>query len=398
MRNIEKRILMYQDFEILSFEIDFEKEAIRIIKKLAHFDKAPKIILECNDSEMMSIALQRFIGRRYIPNSRTDYQEILEATGFSSGFELSFQAHGLAIFDHFWYKREGEELHYKDINFFTNKWDDSFAKAVLAQDYKALRNCDLNVPDLTTSGWGIKGWIYEVDGPKLFKLGINKDHSEEAIGEVLASRIAKRLFNEGEVLQYELRKVGDRYASVSPVIVNADEDLVPLAEYIDGKTHMLYLNINRDKDLAKEFYESIKNSNIPGLYEFFVKVACFRDLCFVSDLHFDNISLITNNKTERIRIAPLYDFGSSFGCSRTGQSFLANSNKSTALLVYYLFSSLNPDWDYTWYDPNKLIGVEDEIKEFLSKSDFYTPELIDVILQVYKTQKEDLDNMAKSNS
>ena len=67
-------------------------------------------------------------------------------------------------------------------------------------------------------------------------------------------------------------------------------------------------------------------------------------------------------------------------------------------MIYYLFSNLDPNWDYSWYDPAKLIGVEEEIKETLSKSSFYTPEIIDCIIQVYNHQKEALDQTASMSA
>ena len=397
MKTRETFVLMYKNFEVLSFEVDYVEERAKIIKILEHIDKAPWGEKDSNEFELHQTPLRRFIAKRTIPKTRTGYEEIIKATGFRNGFELSFQGHGLSLSNHFWYKREGENLRYEDINFFTNKWDDSFAKAVLAQDYETLKHCDLNVPDIVTAGWGVKGWIYEESGPKLYKLGINKDHSEEALGEVLASKIAKQLFNDGEVLEYELRKVGDRYASVSPVMIGIDEDLAPLSNFVDHRIYTIYRQKNIDKELAKKFYEAIKSAPFPGLFDFFVKIACVRDLCFVSDLHFENISLIRNSKTGEVRIAPLYDLGGAFGSSRSGQNILSKIDKSTFILVYYLFSDLDPDWDYSWYNPDKLIGFEDEIRKVLSKSAFYTPEIIDCIVQVYKHQKEVLDERAKNS-
>ena len=395
MKNKEKIILMYEDDEVLSFEVDYEKERATILEKLEHFDKAPNGVKDIDVHS--NTAFMKFINSRSIAPQRYDYKEILEATNSKSYFDLSFKGHGLSLTNNYWYKREGENLSYKDINFFNNKWDDSFAKAVINHDYEALKNCDLNVPDIMTSGWGCKGWICTDEGPKLYKLGINKDHSEEALTEVLSSRLANRIFKEGECLKYELEKVGNQYASVSPLITNIDEELVPLSDYVNGEIYLLYRNKNYDKKLGDEFFNRIKNSEITGLYEFFVKVACLRDLCFVNDLHFDNISLIKNRKTGEIRLAPLYDLGSSFGSSRTGQSLIASPTKATLIMVYYVFSGLDPNWDYSWYDPDKLIGFEDEIRETLSKSDFYNEALINTIIEVYHHQKEVLDEMARKS-
>lgn len=397
MKNKEELILMYKDYEVLSFCVDYEKEDVHVLEKLNYFEKAPRRVVEHADDEHIDIALLNFINQRIIPETRPGYQKILESTGYRSGFELSFARHGLSLSNHYWYKREGDNLCYKEINFFTNKWDDSFAKAVLNRDYEALKQCDLNVPDIVTSGWGTKGWIYEEDRPKLYKLGIHDNHSEEALGEVLAASLAHRIFKDDEVLKYELRKVGNRYASVAPLMINIDEELIPLSFFINGQTEAYYRNRNINKELATKFFEAIKQSEIPGLYEFFVKLACLRDLAFVSDLHFNNISIIKNEKTGQIRIAPIYDLGGAFGSTNTGKNIIANPNQSTLFLIYYLFSDLDPNWDYSWYNPDSLIGFEDEIRKTLSKSDFYTPELIEMIVNVYQKQKETLDKIAKVN-
>lgn len=397
MKDKERLILMYKDFEVLSFDVDYVNEKVHFLEKLAHYDKVPFFIAKLSEDKDMNVALYRFLNRRCIPVTRTGYKEILEATGAKSGFVLSFQGHGLSLSSHYWYKREGENLRYEDINFFTNKWDDTFGRACINQDYKALKNCDLNVPDIMTAGWGQKGWVYEEDGPKLYKLGINENHSEEALGEVLASNFARRIFNEGEALKYELRKVGDRYASVSPVMINIDEDLIPLSEYLSGEIHVLYRQKSINKELIKDFLEAVKKSEIPGLYEFFIKISCLKDLCFVSDLHFDNISLIKNEKTGQIRIAPIYDLGGAFGSSRSGQSLISNPNKATLIMIYYMYSDLEPDWDYSWYDSDKLIGYEEEIIETLSKSSFYTPDLLECVIEVYRHQKSVIDEYKRGH-
>lgn len=386
MMDKEKLILMYQDFEVLVFEVDYNNKKIRIIKELEHFDKAPYGV---KNNEMR---LARFFISRGIAPQRNDYKQILKATNCKDEFVLSFKGHGLSLANHYWFKREGEDLKYDDINFFNNKWDDSFGRAVLNEDYEALKTCDLNVPDIVTPGWGVKGWIYD-NGPKLYKLGIDKDHSEEAICEVLASRLAKRMFKEGEYLPYELKMINGKYASVCSPLITTDEELIPLSIVLPYDLYGIYKNKIYNKDKEKEFFDRIASLDFPGLYEFFVKVSCFRSLVFVSDLHFDNLSAIRNIKTNKVRTAPIYDLGGAFGSTKTGRGFIATANKATLFIVYFLFGNPNPDWDYSWYDPNKLIGFEDEIKEYLSKSEFYTPDLIQCVIDIYHQQKKALDEV-----
>ena len=381
---------MYKDYEVLSFTIDFDESFIEVVDKLERFDLAPYGMNEKEGN--INGGLARFFKARVISSNRFDYDLILKNTGCKNSLELSFKGHGLSLTNHYWFKKEDEDLRYEDINFFTNKWDDSFAKAVLNGDYESLNKCDLNVPDIVTPGWAIKGWIYD-NGPKLIKLSIHEGHYEEPIAEVLASRLANRLFKKGEALEYELIQIGDKYASKSPCMLKVDEDLVPLSQVLPRDLYRLYMYKNNKKEYTKLFFKELKEKYPPEFHQLFVKLAVLRSLCFVSDLHFDNISVIRNTKTGEIRPAPIYDLGGSFGSSRTGKEILSKVNQGTYFIVYYIFSCLDSNWDYSWCDPSNLEGFENEIREYLSKSDFYTPELIDKIVDVYLFQKETLEEI-----
>lgn len=389
MAGNEKLTLMYRDFPVLSFEVDYAHQGIRLIEKLEHFDKAPYGV----GRENAGIKLRRFFQARAISSHRHDYDRIMKATHCENAFELSFQGHGLSLANHYWFQREGEHLKYDDINFFTNRWDDSFGRAIRNGDYEALGACSLNVPDIVTPGWGIKAWIYD-NGPKLYKFGIDEGHPEEAIGEALASRLAKRLFPDKESLEYGLENINGRYASVCAPIITIDEELVPLANVLPFDWYLVFKERNTNKKQDNEFFDNIKGAGLPGLYEFFVKVSCFRSLAFVSDLHFDNLSMIRDMKTNALRPAPIYDFGGAFGSSKSGREMIAKANKGTFLLIYFLFCGLDPHWDYSWYDPTKLVGFEDEIKDYLGKSEFYSPDIIQCVIEVFRHQKKSLNEVA----
>ena len=391
----ERYILMHRNDEILSFFVSFD-DGLRceIIEKRSGFDKSTFCVDKEISMEKLNSLLSSFLTSRAIPMTRWDYEEILKNTGAKNVYELSFKGHGLSLSNHYWYQKEGESLKYEDINFFTNKWDDSFARCVLKGDYESLKNVSLNVPDLVTPGWGVKGWLCKEDGPHLYKIGIAKDHYEEPVAEVLASRFAKRLFNKNEVVDYQLKEIYGKYASASKVIIGIDEELVPLSDILSWRTHELYRARNNDHDVTKAFFRELDQCDVPGLKEFFVKISCFRSLCFVNDLHFDNLSVIRNINTGEMRLAPLLDLGSSFGSSERARNMLSKANKATYMIVYFIYSDLDPDWDYSWYKPELLDGFENEIKEYLSKSDFYTDELIDNIIDVYHHQKDALNTIA----
>ena len=134
MKDKEKLILMYKDLEVLSFEVDYFNESVTLLERLEHFDLAPYGTCS-EDDKQVSRNLTQFFRRRQINIQRRDSKKIFEATNSRNGFELSFKAHGLSLTNHYWFKREGESLSYENINFFSNIWDDSFARAVLNEDY-----------------------------------------------------------------------------------------------------------------------------------------------------------------------------------------------------------------------------------------------------------------------
>lgn len=383
---------MYKNYEVLSFSIDFRSYKTTLIRKLEHFDKAP-YGFDKDDGDKIGLKIGWFFKKLSIPETRSGYKKIMEATHSRNGMDLLFKGHGLSLSNHYWFKKENENLSYDDINFFTNKWDDSFARAVLKKDYEALSHVDLNVPDITTAGWGVKGWIYDEEkGPRLYKLGIN--HNEECLGEVLASRLAKRLLSDEEVLTYDLEKINGEYASSCSPMIGVDEDLVSLGNVLPNDLYALYHLNHHDKNIKREFFKKLQEYGYYDYYLFFVKLECLRSICFVNDLHFGNISIIKNMSSGETRIAPIYDLGGSFGSGKTAREYLINPNKGTLLLIYFIYSNLNPDWDYSWYNKDNLLGFEDEIKEILSKSEFYKPEIIDFVIDIYHQQKLSLDKLA----
>ncbi len=386
-------LFMRKDEEILRFSVDFKRRDVKILEKKEGYFKGLGLYGMGKDEDTDAALFSKFFARRCIPMMRHGYEEILKATGCKDTFELSFQGHGLSLSNHYWFQEEGEHLSYKDINFFENRWDDAFGRALLYEDYETLSKCSYEVPDIVTPGWAMKGWVYE-DGPKLCKLGIAPGRNEESLGEYLASRLAQRLFPKGEVLEYGLKQWGDRYLSVSSPIVGMEEELVPLSDVVPSDLYAMYRERGTDKETMRKFYESLSALGMPEVESLFHKVACLRSLAFVSDLHFDNLGILYNPEKKTLKAAPFFDLAGAFGGGKRGRDFLQELSPATLMIVFFIFGGLEPSWDYSWYDPKRLEGFEEEIRDTLSKSPFYTPVLLDNIIAVYLRQKASLDNIA----
>ena len=88
---------MYQDYEVLSFEVDYDNETFKLINKLEHFDKAPYSFSDGDDD--IDKKISRFFNTRTIPEQRIDYHKIMEMTGCKNSFVLSFK-YTVSIFVH----------------------------------------------------------------------------------------------------------------------------------------------------------------------------------------------------------------------------------------------------------------------------------------------------------
>ena len=75
-------------------------------------------------------------------------------------------------------------------------------------------------------------------------------------------------------------------------------------------------------------------------------------------------------KTMKLRTAPLFDRGRSFGSfgktndkgSFSAAEYALRSPAGIYMLLLMHSSLMKPEWDYSWYDPKRLEGFEDDIE------------------------------------
>ena len=124
-----KRTLLFENQELLDFEVDFSTSEIRVLD-------AP----DADDSLLCSLGFggpdrDAFVADsirvRRMSERREDAKQILGAFGVRSALELAFRGRGLSLADKLWYRAPGATERWEDINFFDNDWDASFCEAVL---------------------------------------------------------------------------------------------------------------------------------------------------------------------------------------------------------------------------------------------------------------------------
>ena len=106
--------------------------------------------------------------------------------------ELLDKCYGLSLSDQYWILPKGERIAWEAINFF---FDHSFSEDVgnlLFWSWQCIYEYESCISDNTSDGQLMKKWKI-ADGKRILMKGSSKPYYQEALCEVIASRIASRL-------------------------------------------------------------------------------------------------------------------------------------------------------------------------------------------------------------
>lgn len=392
--------LMNADYEVLQFEAGRTYNDIRFIKALEGINAAPIYF----DKRAPGAGLANFISTRMISTGRHDAKDILSALGMESPLELSLRAYGLSLTDCYWYRPQGCTLKWKDVSCFGRKWDTRFGEAILSRDYDLLKKADPLTPDCTLGGITTKAWLQKNGRPVMLKA----ENCEDAFitrAELLSAQLAKRLLDENDRVDYRQEQFAGRRFIACDCMISDNEEFVPAQQLISllgwKNGYDTFKQISKDSKLLKEFTDKAVSLGVSGTAAYFAKIAIVFNLSLGGDSHFMNFGFIRDLDTLKLRTAPLFDRGRSFGsfgepiengCISVKKYAL--TTPKTLFLIMLLFSTIcRPEWDYSWFEPKRLEGFTQEIADTLSGCEEATDEFIKLLQQAFEYQ---LDYVCKA--
>lgn len=119
---MEKYIFMNQDKEVLKFEFDKDLNVITKIDEIYNLDYAPLNIKNISRQKVL-IELNNWFNDRGLPVYRDNAKEILEIFSINSVKELINRDYALSVSDQYWFKPEGTDIQWSDINYFDKNYD-----------------------------------------------------------------------------------------------------------------------------------------------------------------------------------------------------------------------------------------------------------------------------------
>lgn len=395
---------MNAEHEVLEFETD-DRSNVNIVRILDEFDYSPlHFCRHAQNMEALNCDLSNFIRCRTINSARNDANNIFAAAGVIDHIALSLRSLGLSLTDHYWYRPSGSEIKWKDVGCFDREYDTSFGEAILRRDYEALAKADPYTPDCTLGGISRKAWI-RIDGsPLLLKSEAGTSKFIEQ-SELLSARLTERLLEKSDYVAYaRCEYAGESYIACRGM-VGSGEEFIPASDILTlmGNRHgESFKYISKDKDLLDRFTAALKEAGIENISAYYAKLAAVFNLSLAGDCHLNNFGFIRDLTTMKLKAAPLFDRGRSFGSfgepienGRYSCAEYAIESTATVFIMMLFHSTLiHNDWDFSWYDPKKLDGFEDDIDNMLSVCEDIPKQYIEMLKAAFQYQLDYLNKAA----
>lgn len=249
---------------------------------------------------------------RAIPDSRKGIRQVLNRLSEETSQSLMLSSYGLSLTDHYWIQPVGQELYWKDLNFYENDFTDELGDILTDSEQErsgAARISRLS-PSVSVNGDMKKKWVIRDSGRYLLKVNPNY-HSQQAVNEVIAGKLHERLGWKNYV-SYDMGTIhisGREYqCSLSPMFTSVETEFVSayqiLADYkVPNEVSLYEALIRQAVSLGAEAKE----------VRAFLEYMILTDFILTNtDRHLNNFGFIYDPKQQRLAgMAPLFDTGNS---------------------------------------------------------------------------------------
>ena len=249
---------------------------------------------------------------RAIPDSRKGIRQVLSRLSEATSQSLMLSSYGLSLTDHYWIQPVGQELYWKDLNFYENDFTDELGDILTdsERDRSVPDGISKLSPSVSVNGDMKKKWIIRGGGRYLLKVNPNY-HSQQAVNEVIAGKLHERLGWKNYV-SYDMGTIyisGRGYpCSLSPMFTSAETEFVSayqiVADYKVPNDVSLYEALIRQAVSLGADEKEVRA---------FLEYMILTDFILTNtDRHLNNFGFIYDPRQHRLSgMAPLFDTGNS---------------------------------------------------------------------------------------
>ena len=377
-------ILKHKEIPVIGFILNDEEFTVEKINEI-YDEKRMPFCLEKKDEIHIIRKLDKWIEKRGISDSRSDYGDYVYGTNAGSSRALSVGSLGLNLTDHYWIHKEEFNFEWKKLNFF----DNNFKKLVIKRIFPQNKEEDTsNIhPNFSVDGAQIKEWVFDGKDRILVKEGRTK-LNQEPFNEVIASKILS-IFNI-EHVGYDLKTINDRKVCVCKCMVDKENEFITASYVFESEK-------DKNKNPFKQYVEICEKNGIKDTKERMTEMIILDFLIGNEDRHKRNFGIIRNADTlEWLKIAPIFDNGNSlfFASDIKGKikdnidsycKWYVNSNAEK--LRYMIFPE--------WYDFKKSKEISEIVYSQLKLIDNISKEKLSKIIKIIEDRRKELEKILK---
>jgi hypothetical protein len=367
--------LNHKNIKVASFSI--EDGEVYEIGKIFEKERLPYLYEENVHKNIKLI--NSWIANRGIPFSREDYDQIMERYNVQSAKELTLLGMGLNLTDHYWISSINNDKKWEDVNYHDNNFSQRIGELMpeLEEKYDNFMN-----PDFSSNGHLKKIWIIDNNKRFLIKAG-SSDLNYEPFNEHIVSVIAEKLGIDH--VDYKIIKHEGEIFSKCPCMINKELEFV--------NSFRVFQHGDRNIDRYPNYFNICEKKGINNAREEIDKMIVLDCLIRNTDRNSGNYGILRNaDSLEWVKIAPVFDNGNSLwynthtlnnigiGVKSKCRSFTGENEKNIELIG-----------NTSWFDKNKLKGMDAEIKNIFKLNKSMTNERIEKISECFNKRVIELD-------
>ena len=299
--------LMHKENPVLSFELSDDYSSILVSDVFNQ--KLVPVGINKEDYKTLSTTVdeKKFFNwwkNRTIPTGRKNLERALKILKVSNVEQLIEKTHSLNLTDHYWIKKQNDNVKWKDVNYFDNDFDDTIGEFLLLDKERTFSEGTYNSPDLFTDGMLPKKWVKR-NGEFFLLKGSDSAFQQEPFNEALASYICYKLnIHHAEYEVKELINDDDEkeFYFLCKNFVTKNTELI--SAYDISK---LFKKTNNES-VYQHFFRCCSTLGINDVEDDIQKMLVVDFIMANTDRHLRNFGFLRDSDSlEWIGVAPVYD-------------------------------------------------------------------------------------------
>jgi hypothetical protein len=383
--------LMSRNHEVLDFIYNSSNHTVGEVTSSADIAYAPLGVMGAPGHPTPTLATD-WLSNRYIPTVRPRLGEVLRELGYEHQVQLLFASYGLNLSDQYWLKPQGAPVDWHSLNYFENGYDDLLGRSMGDASATVSGRSLGYSPSAGTPGMLPKWWERRAGVDYLIKGG--DLYNREPYNELLATKLYEVLLDAGDYVPYALELVNDRAFSTCPCFIDATTELVTMHDVMScyAPEHARYD--------YRRYLDACRTLGAPAIERQLAKMLVCDFLTANPDRHDRNLGLIREVESLAFTaVAPLFDNGRAFFYAALHPIDLQEGLffYQSAPFSEYPSTQLALVEDYTWYDPDRLCGFDNVIRETLSANPHLPPALIEAMALQFRRRVARVNEAAREH-